>query len=162
MVDDPEQDRRRPSGSTSLTARAFGRVAPMVLLVVASNAATAADAPSPFPQPMTSAQVTAAGAAGTGCSWSLKGDRRLRFAAADDRAVIRLVGRMVALAPTAHARELFPFTFEEWQAKELTVRLRQVGPTRWQGTESMTAQATLTISVRDRVRRMSGRIACGS
>jgi hypothetical protein len=122
--------------------------------------ATAANVPEL--QPMTSVQVMAAGAAGTGCSWSLRGDRRMRFAAADDRAAIRIAGRIVALSPTPRARELFPFTFADWRAKDVIVRLKRTGSARWLGSEAWTAGATLTIVSGGTRRRIAGDLSCGS
>jgi hypothetical protein len=113
-------------------------------------------------QSMTSDQVFEAGAGGTGCSWSLPPDRRMRFAAADDRAVVRLEGRMIILAPEPNAPELAPFTFRNWQAEGVTVRIQPMGVGRRVGTEATTSRATLIIAVRGKSRRIVGALSCGS
>lgn len=130
------------------------------MMIAASGAAMAAG-PPPL-QPMTLDEVMEAGAGGTGCSWSLPGDRRMHFAAAGDRAAIRLDGRIVALSPAVRASELFPFTFAEWRAEGVTVGITEVGKARRLSTESLTVRAMLTIDVRGTARRMEGRLSCGS
>ncbi|WP_260596813.1 hypothetical protein [Sphingomonas endolithica] len=113
-------------------------------------------------QPMTSDQVFEAGAAGTGCSWSLPPDRPMRFAAAEDRAVVRLDGRMIILAPRPNAPELFPFTFKDWHAEGVTVHIQPIGIARRVGTEATTSRATLTIAVQGKSQRIVGALSCGS
>ncbi len=130
------------------------------MMIAASGAAMAAG-PQPL-QPMTLDQVMDAGAGGTGCSWSLPGDRRMRFAAAGDRAVIRLDGRPVILSPADHAPELFPFTFAEWRADGVSVRIMEVGKGRRLNTEALAQRAMLNIAIRGTTRRMEGRLYCGS
>ncbi|MBD8735361.1 hypothetical protein [Sphingomonas sp. CFBP 13706] len=122
----------------------------------------AVSAAPPSLQPMTRAQVMEAGAGGTGCSWSMTGDRRMRFAAAGDRAAIRLGRAVMVLAPAPRSRELFPFTFADWRGEGVTVRVGQVGRARWVGTEASTARATLTVSMRGVSRRIGGTLSCGS
>ena len=130
------------------------------MMIAASGAAMAAG-PQPL-QPMTLDQVIEAGAGGTGCSWSLPGDRRMRFAAAGDRAAIRLDGRIVVLSPAVRAPELFPFTFAEWRAEGVTVGIAEVGKARRLNTEALTQRAMLNIVIRGTTRRMEGRLSCGS
>jgi hypothetical protein len=113
-------------------------------------------------QPMTFDQVFQAGAAGTGCSWSLPPDRRMRFAAAEDRAVVRLDGRMIILAPAPNAPELAPFTFKDWRGEGVTVRIQPMGVARRVGTEATTSRAMLAIAVRGKSRRTVGALSCGS
>lgn len=137
-----------------------GRWISVSIVTMVSGAAMAARQP-PL-QPMTLDQVMKAGAAGTGCSWSLPADRRMRFAASGDRAAIRLDGRIVALSPGLGAPEMFPFTFAEWKAEGLTIVVRQVGPARWLNPEASTSRATLTIVIRGVARRIEGRMSCGS
>ena len=147
--------RRRRTG----TARGWMTLSILTGITLAAPSLAA----DPFaPEPMTLDQVVEAGAGGTGCSWSKTGDHRMRFAAADDRAVIRLAGRIVVLAPAPHARELFPFTFTDWQAKGLSARLTQIGPARRLGSEATNARATLTITVGGTSRRLAGTMSCGS
>ncbi len=132
----------------------------MSMMIAASGAAMAAG-PQPL-QPMTLDQVMDAGAGGTGCSWSLPGDRRMRFAAAGDRAGIRLDGRTLILSPASHSPELFPFTFAEWRAKGVSVRIVEVGKARRLNTEALTQRAMLNMVMRGTTRRMEGRLSCGS
>lgn len=125
--------------------------------------ATAAMAVEPPPlQPITLDQAIKAGAAGTGCSWSLPGDRRMRFVAAGDRAVVRFKGRAIVLSPAPRARELFPFTFADWRAAGMTVAVRLTGTARTRGTEVITEHATLRIVIQGTTRLMDGIISCGS
>jgi len=130
------------------------------MMIAASGPAMAAG-PQPL-QPMTLDQVMEAGAGGTGCSWALPRDRRMRFAAAGDRAAIRLDGRIVVLSPAVRAPELFPFTFAEWRAEGVTVGIVEVGKTRRLNTEALTQGAMLNIVIRGTTRRMEGRLSCGS
>lgn len=113
-------------------------------------------------RPLTMAMVSKAGAAGTGCSWSLARDRRMRFAAADDRAVVRLASGIVQLRPAAGAGDLFPFTHDRWVGDSITVTVTSVGPSRWKGTE--VNEGAADIEVRNGGRRWiaRGRLTCGS
>lgn len=136
------------------------------LMVTTATGTVMAVAP-PSLQPMTLAQVTDAGAAGTGCSWSLPSDRRaarrtMRFAAAGERAVVRLRGETIFLSPTPHARDLFPFTYADWRAGVVSVGIRQAGPSRRLGTEAFTSRATLTLAVRGSSTLIEGVMSCGS
>lgn len=113
-------------------------------------------------RPLSMAMVMKAGAAGTGCSWSLAKDRRMRFAAADDRAVIRLASGIVQLRPAATAGNLFPFTHDRWAGDGVTVTVTPIGPSRWKGTE--VNEGAGDIEVRNGGRRWiaRGRLTCGS
>lgn len=150
--------RKRETGASRVHHRRC--LSASMIAVVASGGAMAARPPSP--QPMTLDQVMDAGAAGTGCSWSLPADHRMRFAAAHDRAAIRLNGKTIVLSPAPHARELFPFTFAEWRAAGVTVRIRQKGASRMLGTESHTSRATLRIVTRGATKLIDGVMSCGS
>lgn len=121
-----------------------------------------ASAPAMPLQPMTLAQVMRAGAAGTGCSWSPSGSRRMLFAAADDRAVIRIHGRLVALQPRSGAEGLFPSTFAAWQAKGVKLEIEQLGRSRRYGTEATSAKAVLALAVNAKSYQMIGVLSCGS
>lgn len=110
--------------------------------------------------PLSSDQVTAAGAAGTGCSWSRSGDRRTRFAAADDRAVVRLANGIVALRPADGAADLFT-TYDRWIGGGVAVVVRPRGPTRNSG-ESAMRRATLSVKVADDTIAIDGNLGCGS
>ncbi|WP_230483825.1 hypothetical protein [Sphingomonas sp. Leaf21] len=113
-------------------------------------------------EPMSHADAEQGGAAGTGCSWSLAKDRRMRFAAADDRAVVRLASGIVRLRPADPAGDLFPFTYDRWAGDGVTVTVTPIGPSRWKGTE--VNEGAADIEVRNGGRRWiaRGRLTCGS
>jgi len=113
-------------------------------------------------RPLSMAMVMEAGAAGTGCSWSLAKDRRMRFAAADDRAVIRLASGIVRLRPATGASDMFPFTHDGWVGDSITVTVTPIGRSTWRGTE--VNEGAADIDVRNRGRRWiaRGRLTCGS
>ncbi|MDQ1159349.1 hypothetical protein QE385_003676 [Sphingomonas sp. SORGH_AS 950] len=121
--------------------------------------ATASVAPL---RPLSMPMVMKAGAAGTGCSWSLATDRHMRFAAADDLAVIRLARGIMHLRPAAGAGDLFPFTHDRWVGDSITVTVTPIGPSRWKGTE--VNEGAADIEVRNGRRRWiaRGRLTCGS
>ncbi|MDR6116031.1 MULTISPECIES: hypothetical protein [unclassified Sphingomonas] len=150
-------------------------LAPVAALSLLAAAPTLANMPVGVPQngvgatasvaplrPLSMPMVMKAGAAGTGCSWSLATDRRMRFAAADDRAVVRLDSGIVHLRPAAGAGDLFPFTHDRWIGDSITVTVTPVGPSRWKGTE--VNEGAADIEVRNSGRRWiaRGRLSCGS
>lgn len=150
-------------------------LAPIAALPLATAAPTLANMPVGVPRngvgaaesvaplrPLLMAMVMKAGAAGTGCSWSLANDRRMRFAAADDHAVVRLASGIVQLRPAAGAGDLFPFTHDRWVGDSITVTVTSVGPSRWKGTE--VNEGAADIEVRNGGRRWiaRGRLTCGS
>ncbi|MHA0328686.1 hypothetical protein [Sphingomonas melonis] len=150
-------------------------LAPIAALPLVTAAPTLANMPVGIPQngvgatesvaplrPLSMAMVMKAGAAGTGCSWSLAKDRRMRFAAADDHAVVRLASGIVQLRPAAGAGDLFPFTHDRWVGDGITVTVTPNGPSRWKGTE--VNEGAADIEVRNRGRRWiaRGRLTCGS
>ena len=112
--------------------------------------------------PLSSAQITAARATGTGCSWSLTKDRRIRFAAADDHAVVRLPSGVVALRPAADAHDLFPFTHDRWSGERVAVRVASVGPAKQRGSEALEEAADLEVNVSGRIWKRRGLMVCGS
>jgi hypothetical protein len=112
--------------------------------------------------PLSSAQIRAAKATGTGCSWSLAEDRRIRFAAADDHAVIRLPSGVVALRPAADARDLFPFTHDRWSGDGVAVSIASVGPATRKGSETLEQAADLEMNVSGRIWKRRGLMVCGS
>lgn len=113
-------------------------------------------------QPITSAELTDARMRGTGCSWSLRGDRASRLVLKGDRALVKLAGRLVFLEPGASAQELFPFTFDRWQQGDLSIVVRKLGPARRIGTETLGSRTDL-ILVRSGTRTMlHGTMECGS
>lgn len=113
-------------------------------------------------RPLSMAMVMKAGAAGTGCSWSLAKDRRMRFAAADERAVVRLDSGMAQLRSAAGAGDLFPFTHDRWAADGVTVTLLPVGPSMWKGTEVNEGAADIEVHIGGARWTAQGRLTCGS
>ncbi len=113
-------------------------------------------------RPLSTAMVTEAGAAGTGCSWSLAKDRRMRFAAADDRAVVRLASGIVRLRPAAGAGDLFPFTHDRWVGDGITLTVMPIGRSTWRGTEVNEGAADIEVHAGDRRWIARGRLSCGS
>ncbi|HXH14757.1 MAG TPA: hypothetical protein VNJ10_01340 [Sphingomonas sp.] len=112
--------------------------------------------------PLSSAQIRGAKATGTGCSWSLAKDRGIRFAAADDHAVVRLPSGVVALRPAADARDLFPFTHDRWSGDGVAVRVAPVGPATRKGSETLEQVADLEVAVGGSLRKRRGLMVCGS
>ncbi len=112
--------------------------------------------------PLTSAQIGATKASGTGCSWSQAKDRRIRFAASDDHAVVRLPSGVVALRPAADARDLFPFTHDRWSGGGVAVSVASVGPATRKGSETIEQAADLEVSVGATIWKARGLMVCGS
>lgn len=112
-------------------------------------------------QPMTPDEVLEAGAAGAGCSWALPGERRSRLAMADNRAAVRVGGRVVQLRPLPGAAELAPFTFDAWTGGGMTVRVRQGRPARTRGS-AVIRPATVDVRGTTRPRSYAGELTCGS
>lgn len=113
-------------------------------------------------RPLSMAIVMKAGAAGTGCSWSLEKDGRMRFAAADDRAVVRLAAGIVRLRPAAGADDLFPFTYDRWTGDDITVTVKPGGPSTWKGTEVNEGAAYIEVHTAGHRWAARGRLNCGS
>lgn len=154
---------------------AVSLLAPVAALSLLAAAPTLANMPVGIPRngvgatesvaplrPLSMAMVMKAGAAGTGCSWSLAKDRRMRFAAADDRAVVRLASGIVQLRPAAGAGDLFPFTHDRWVGDSITVTVTSVGPSRWKGTEVNEGAADIEVRYGGRRWIARGRLTCGS
>ncbi len=114
------------------------------------------------PLPLSSAQIRAVKATGTGCSWSLVVDRRIRFVAADDLAVVRLPSGVVSLRPAADAHDLFPFTHDRWTGDGVAVSVASVGPATRKGSETLEQAADLEVDVGGRLRKRRGLMVCGS
>lgn len=104
----------------------------------------------------------AAGMNGTGCYWSVQRNGPVLFAANARTGMTRVAGRVVVLEPAAGARELFPFTHDEWQAPGLRIRILDTAVVRAMGYETVTTDATLVVDQRGRVTSMLGSMICGS
>jgi hypothetical protein len=142
---------------------------PLVLMMASACLPMAVDArqatstASSLPlEPMSHADAEQGGAAGTGCSWSLTTDKRMRFAAADDRAVIRLASGILRLRPADRAGDLFPFTYDRWAGDGVTETVTPNGPSRWKGTEVNEGAADIEVGNGGRRWIARGRLTCGS
>lgn len=111
--------------------------------------------------PMSREQVAEAGAAGTGCSFLVDGTT-IVFAAADDRAVVRLSGGIVSMHSDAGTSDLFPFTYDRWRNEKLSVAVRATGRAVRRGGESALRAAVLTVSSGGIVASRRGLLDCGS
>jgi hypothetical protein len=132
------------------------------LALSVGSASSAASAGVPRLLPLSSEQVIEAGAEGAGCSWSLPGDKRPRFAGTDDRAAVRLASGVVVLSPGAGARDLGRFTLDRWTGEGLTIRIVETGPARHRGGSVAEGPARLELRVRGTLRRLHGVLSCGS
>jgi hypothetical protein len=98
----------------------------------------------------------------TGCYWSARTGGPVLFAAAGRTAVTRIAGRVVTLAPARQAKEMFPWTYDAWTFRGLTIRIIDGRAARAIGYESVTTDATVIVSKDGRVTRMRGSMICGS
>jgi len=112
--------------------------------------------------PLTAAQIEAAGASGTGCSWSLGRDGPIRFAAADDHAVIRLASKLMRLRPAADAHDMFPFTHDSWSGDGISVSVVAAASGTKEGSEAIGSPADLKVTIRGHATSRRGRMICGS
>lgn len=141
----------------------FGRICrALAVMAAAGPSVVCGREPRVELQPLTFSQVMDAGAAGSGCSWSLGKGRAMRFAAADDRAVVRIRGRVIVLAPMPGARDLFPTTFADWSHEGITIRVRQRSAARVRNAERLTYGAVLTLTDGRVLERFVGTMSCGS
>lgn len=111
-------------------------------------------------RPLSSAEVRAAGISGTGCSWFYRGS--LRFAMAGDRAVAKVNGAIVDLAPGSGAKDFFPFTYDRWRSGQTTITVRRIGQGRQINAESLQRVADLLMIVGKTRSVVRGSMICGS
>ena len=116
----------------------------------------------PVLEPTTIEDWRAARMDGTGCYWSARTGGPVLFAAAGRTAVTRIAGRVVTLAPARRATEMFPWTYDAWTFRSLTIRIIDGRAARAIGYESVTTDATVIVSKDGRVTRMRGSMSCGS
>ena len=86
----------------------------------------------------------------------------MRFATADDRAVVRLASGVVRLRPAARAGDLFPFTYDRWMGEGVAVKVRPVGASTRKGSEAFENSALVEVTVGARSLAIQGRLDCGS
>lgn len=137
------------------------RRAAAALLLTASAAGSASTRPLPLAA-LTPAEVRAAGADGTGCSWMARKGGPVLLAMAGDKAVARSGYGPVALSPDARARDLFPFTFDRWRRDDLVIIVRKLGAARRRGTETLATRTDLEVIQGVRRTVVHGWLECGS
>ena len=113
-------------------------------------------------QPTTMSDWRAARMDGTGCYWSERKGGPVLFAAAGRTAVTRIAGRVVLLAPSPKAAELFPFTYDVWTSRGLEIRVVDGRVVRALGDETVTTDAVLIVRRRGKLLRLRGSMICGS
>ena len=86
----------------------------------------------------------------------------MRFAAADDRAVIHLASGIVRLRPADGAGDLFPFNYDRWTGAGVTVTVTPVGPSSWKSAEVNEEAADIEFRMGGRQWVARGRLSCGS
>lgn len=156
---------RHPNGASA--ALIFNSAVMAALLLLTPGHAfgatrTARSGTSDVLRVLTHEQVRKAGAAGTGCSWSLANDHRTRFAAADDHAVVRVAKGIVALRPAIGAHDLFPFTYDRWKGEGIVLRVLPHGTASRNGSETLEQSAAIEIRMGGMRRIERGRLICGS
>ncbi len=103
-----------------------------------------------------------AGMDGTGCYWSARRDGPVLFAANGRTGITKVAGRVIVLEPAPGARELFPFTHDEWRAPGLRIRVLDTAVVRSSGYETVTTDAALRVRSRGRTFELNGSMVCGS
>lgn len=102
---------------------------------------------------------------GTGCSWN-EGKQvhdTWLIAMTDDRAAVKIDGKLTLLAPTPEAVDLFPFTFDKWIGEDGTLfTIQQNGESRQVGVETIETPAMLTITKDGVSSKWQGTLNCGS
>lgn len=138
-------------------------VASAAVLSVSAICSVAASAAVPGfgLQTLTLQEASESQAAGIGCSWSLPRERGMRFAAADDHAVVKLGGRLTRLRPRDGAKDAFPFTYDEWVGEGVSVTIARSSMRRDRGSGLLTGAAALRLARDGRIRVLAGRIECG-
>lgn len=117
---------------------------------------------SPIPlEAVTFAEAERVGAVGTGCVW-LDASGRRRVFMANDRAAVRLSGRIVRLAPAAGAVETFPSVFLQWTGPGMGIVIRDTSKVLRRGGEFVEVEARLDLVRGGRKRSWRGRLNCGS
>lgn len=141
----------------------MGAVAHMAIgALVATVAAPAAAATPTVLQLLSLSEWRSAGVGGTGCWWSVRGDRDWRFAMSGRTAVVKVAGRVVILEPAAGAARAFPFTFDRWRAGATTINVVRRGWSRRSGTEVLREPARVVVVTDGRRAAYAGTLECGS
>lgn len=113
-------------------------------------------------QTMSFDESQTAGTAGTGCTWLGGTNRTRRVSMADDRAAVKLAGRVVTLQPTKGALEVFPFTYLRWARPGLELSIRDTKQVVKKGGEYVETVAWLDLYEKGSKRMWRGRLNCGS
>lgn len=138
---------------------------PLLLAVIACMAGTqtvrAERHVEPF-EPTSMRDWRKVGMDGTGCYWSSTTGGPVLFAANGRTAVVRVAGRIVRLEPARTAKNLFPFTYDTWQASGMRIRVVDTAIVKAMGDETVTTDAFLVVDRNGRPRRFKGSMICGS
>ncbi len=102
------------------------------------------------------------GTVGTGCTWLGGTNRTRRVSMADDRAAVKLAGRVLTLQPAKGALEVFPFTYLRWTGPELELSIRDTKQVVKKGGEYVETVAWLDLYEKGGKRTWRGRLNCGS
>lgn len=130
--------------------------------ILAGIGAVAAGIVSPPLQPVSPAILAAANIHGTSCVWRRTARGPLLLALSDDHAVVRIGDRTIILSPASGAHDLFPFTFDRWQAGDITIAIKIEQALAREDEERLTGRAVVTIK-RDNVsQRLTGVVSCGT
>jgi len=82
---------------------------------------------------------------------------------ADDRAAVKIDGKLVVLQPARGAKDLFPFTFDKWTNSDgMTITVREISAARQVGTEAMESPALIEMVEGGEKHAWTGRLSCGS
>ena len=82
---------------------------------------------------------------------------------ADDRAAVKIDGKLVVLQPARGAKDLFPFTFDKCTNSDgMTITVREISAARQVGTEAMESPALIEMVEGGEKHAWTGRLSCGS
>lgn len=139
------------------------------LFLLAASLASAASDAKPTRRPVTHVPLEAlvpadldrARMRGTGCTWSDRNGGRMRLVASDDRAMVKLGGRLLMLRPAPDAAEMFPFTHDRWIGEGVAIAITAHGAPLGGGGASVRA-ALLDVKVAGRASKARGLLDCGT
>lgn len=110
---------------------------------------------------MTFEDAVPVGAVGTGCTWGGGVGRESRLFMADERAVVRRNGVVVAMKTAADAEPMF-LTHDRWVEGGMRIVVRDTAKVVRRGREFSETIAWLDVVQEGRVRSFVGRLTCGS
>jgi hypothetical protein len=134
----------------------------MLAALVVGMSAAAAGIINPPLQPLSPALLAAAKIHGTGCVWQRTARGPILLAMSDDHAVVRGGDKTIVLLPTPDAHDLFPFTFDRWQADGLTVTIKVALRLTRENDDRLTGPAIVTVKRDAGSQRLTGVVSCGT